>query len=276
MAAGESAGAEMSNREFRAKFEGSVEELLELFHDSDSLAGTARYLQGSQHADSILAFLQLTLRKAFSGVFREPGDFSVRNFIRRRGGRALFIEYDMAVGSGLLPVYRVLMDLAVKEALGFGRERLRTTAVVPDNFYFVLDELALLPHLTHIGDGINFGRELGLRFLVATQSVSRILHGYPDGAGESILRGFGSVLAFRLVDEESRTIVRNRYGTNRKQISTYAAVRHEGVREVVVSGNVIEDWQMSSLEIGQCIALVPGEQPFLLKFSEFHGRLRTG
>ena len=208
MAANASPGVTLSNRDLRTKLEGSAEELLELFEGSEAHAGTARYLEGGEtQVQSILAFLQPTLRKAFSGVFRERGAFSVRDFVRRRGGRALFIEYDISVGSGLLPVYRVLMDLAMKEALGFGRQRLQTMENVPDNFYFVLDEFALLPRLSHVGDGINFGRELGLRFLVATQNVNQIFHGYPSGAGESILSGFGTVLAFRLADKISRDLV---------------------------------------------------------------------
>lgn len=272
MAAGQVPGAALSNKQLRAQLERPADELRGLFEKNVNLAGTARYLEGGDSVESILAFLQLTLRKAFSGIFREPGDFSVRDFVRRRGGRALFIEYDISVGAGLLPVYRVLMDMAMKEALGLGRQRLGTTQKVPDNFYFVLDEFALLPQLSHIGDGINFGRELGLRFLVATQNVNQVFHGYPGGAGESILSGFGTVLAFRLADEASRTLVRERYGTNRKQISTYAPVRHEGVRQTVVNGNVIEDWHMSGLDKGECIALLPREPPFLLRFSEFPGR----
>ena len=272
MAAGQSPGVTWSNKEFREKLKSPAEDLLELFEGSDSLAGTARYLEGGPYVQSVLAFLQLTLRKAFSGVFREQGDFSVREFIKRRGGRALFIEYDISVGSTLLPVYRVLMDMAMKEALGFGQHRLGNLAEVPDNFYFILDEFALLPRLSHVGDGINFGRELGLRFLVATQNVNQVFHGYPGGAGESILSGFGTILAFRLADEASRALVRERYGTNRKQISTYAPVRHEGVTQNVVSGNVIEDWHMSGLDKGQCIALLPLEPPFLLKFNKFQSR----
>jgi Type IV secretion-system coupling protein DNA-binding domain len=273
MAASASPGAALSNAELRKTLEGSAEEILELFEGSETLAGTARYLEGGEsQVQSVLAFLQPTLRKAFSGIFREPGDFSVRDFVRRRGGRALFIEYDISVGSGLLPVYRVLMDLAMKEALGYGRQRLQTMEKVPDNFYFVLDEFALLPQLSHVGDGINFGRELGLRFLVATQNVNQVFQGYPGGEGESILSGFGTVLAFRLADRVSRDLVRERYGTNRKQISTYAPVRHEGVRQIVVDGNVIEDWHMSGLQKGQCIALIPLEPPFLLQFTEFRGR----
>jgi type IV secretory pathway TraG/TraD family ATPase VirD4 len=262
-------GREHSNRELRETLESDGATLYELLQRRDTLAGTARYLQGGDYVDSILAFLQITLRKSFSGVFRQPGDFSVRDFIRRRGGHALFIEYDIAAGASLLPVYRVLMDIAIKEALGFGRRRLRDSKQVPDNFYFVLDEFALLPKLSHISDGINFGRELGLKFLVATQNVNQVLHGYSAEMGESILAGFGSVFAFRLVDEASRELLRQRYGMNRKQISTYAAVRHEGVRQTVVTGNVIEDWHMSGLGKGQCIAALPQEPPFFLQFGKF-------
>jgi type IV secretory pathway TraG/TraD family ATPase VirD4 len=258
-----------SNAELRQALESPADRLHQLLSGRASLAGTARYLEGGDHVESILAFLQLTLRKSFSGVFRQGGDFSVREFVRHRGGRALFIEYDIAVGSSLLPVYRVLMDIAIKEALGFGRRRLRESGLVPDNFYFVLDEFALLPRLSHVSDGINFGRELGLKFLVATQNVSQVLRGYSDELGESILSGFGTLFAFRLLDETSRTLVRQRYGANRKQISTTSTVRHAGVVDTVVAGNVIEDWQMAGLSKGQCIASLPHLPPFFYGFPRF-------
>jgi hypothetical protein len=260
-----------SNKELREALEISDGDLSEVLSAQPNQAGTTRYLEGGEHVESILAFLQLTLGKSFSGVFRQPGDFSVRDFVRRRGGRALFIEYDIAVGASLLPVYRVLIDTAIKEALGSGRRSLRENGAVKDNFYFIFDEFALLPRLSHVSDGINFGRQLGLKFLVGTQNVNQVLRGYSDGMGESILAGFGTLLAFRLFDEGSRTLVRQRYGANRKKILTTGVVRHEAVRETVVSGNVIEDWEMSRLPKGQCIASLPPpyEAPFLLQFSEF-------
>jgi type IV secretory pathway TraG/TraD family ATPase VirD4 len=260
-----------SNDELRTELEAPAAQLYELL-DKPGMSGTARYLEGNENtANSILAFLQLTLRKSFSGAFRERGDFSVRDFVRNRGGRALFIEYDIAVGNSLLPIYRVLIDTAIKEALGFGRSRLRDHARVPDNFYFILDEFALLPRLSHISDGVNFGRELGLKFLVATQNVNQVLGGYSGELGQSILSGFGTIFAFRLPDEASRTLLRQRYGRNRKKVATTASVRHEGVQEIVVEGNVIEDWDMSGLEKGHCIAALPHGAPFLLQFAEFKG-----
>jgi type IV secretory pathway TraG/TraD family ATPase VirD4 len=260
-----------SNDELRTELEGSADQLYQLLDGQPGMSGTIRYLEDEKTANSILAFLQLTLRKSFSGAFRERGDFSVRDFVRGRGGRALFVEYDIAVGSSLLPIYRVLIDMAIKEALASGRSWLLHHPRVTDNFYFILDEFALLPRLSHIADGVNFGRELGLKFLVATQNVNQVLSGYSAEFGQSIMSGFGTIFAFRLPDEASRTLLRQRYGTNRKKIAIPAAVRHEGVQETIVVGNVIEDWDMSGLEKGHCIAALPHGAPFLLQFAEFKG-----
>ncbi|HEY5988203.1 MAG TPA: type IV secretory system conjugative DNA transfer family protein, partial [Streptosporangiaceae bacterium] len=151
-------------------------------------------------------------------------------------------------------------DLAIKEALALGRRHR------PGSAYFVLDEFALLPALSHISDGINFGRGLGLKFVAGTQNVNQILDAYGPEIGKSILSGFGTILAFRLVDDSSRDLVRQRFGANRKQITTYAPVRSEGVHQTVVMGNVIEDWDLSSLEVGHCVVSLPTGPPFLFAF----------
>jgi type IV secretory pathway TraG/TraD family ATPase VirD4 len=252
-----------SNKDLRENLEKPLDEILEMLLEHPDLAGTARYLEGDRTPESVLAFLQQTLNKSFSGVFRTAGDFSVRQFVRAKRARALFIEYDIARGSRLSPIYRILMDLAIKEALGLGRQRAQGSV------FFVLDEFALLPELAHISDGINFGRSLGLKFLVGTQNVNQVLHAYPGGTGESILSGFGTVFAFRLMDGTSRQLVRDRFGTNRKQIRTFDAVRAQGVHQLVVEGNVVEDWMLSSLGRGQCIVALPEGPPFTFQFRKF-------
>jgi hypothetical protein len=258
-------GKSYSNEDIRRQLELPAEDLLELLdaENNPHLAGVARYLEGDRRPEDILAFLQQTLNKSFSGVFRLPGSFSVRNFIRRKGGRALFVEYDIASGNRLLPVYRVLIDMAIKEALGLGR------AKSPGSVFFVLDEFALLPQLEHISNGINFGRSLGLKFLVGTQNVNQVLQAYGAESGASILSGFGSVLAFRLMDDASRELVRQRFGANRKQITVNAHVRSEGVQQLVVAGNVIEDWVLSNLSPGQCIVSLPEGGPFFFAVQEY-------
>ncbi len=258
-------GKNYTNADLRTQLELPADDLLELLdaENNPDLAGVARYLEGDRRPEDILAFLQQTLNKSFSGVFRLPGAFSVRNFIRRKGGRALFVEYDIASGNRLLPVYRVLIDMAIKEALGLGR------AKSSGSVFFVLDEFALLPQLAHISNGINFGRSLGLKFLVGTQNVNQVLQAYGAESGASNLSGFGSVLAFRLMDDTSRELVRQRFGANRKQITVNAHVRAEGVQQLVVAGNVIEDWVLSNLTPGQCVVSLPEGGPFFFAVQEY-------
>ena len=85
----------------------------------------------------------------------------MRNAVRGKGGRAIFVEYDLAVGETLAPVYRLLIDQALKEALS----RNENTGQV----YVIADEFKLLPKLQHIDDALNFGRGLGVRVVAGIQ-----------------------------------------------------------------------------------------------------------
>ena len=260
-------GQPHSNADLKTRLEGSHKELWDLITAYPDLAGTARYLAGQGNTpDAVRAFLQQTVNNSFSSAFRQPGDFSVRDFVRHKGARALFIEYDIAIGTRLLPIYRVLMDMAIKEALSLGRAR------APGSVFLVLDEFALLPELSHISDGINFGRSLGLKFIVGTQNVNQVLHAYGPEMGRTILSGFGAVFAFRLMDDGSRELVRQRFGTNRKQITTFAPVRAQGVQQEVIIGNVIEDWVLSGLQVGNCIVSLPEGPPFFFAFDQYSTR----
>lgn len=258
-------GSRHTNQSLRRQCEGSREELTELISAHDDLAGARHYLAGSGNAPrAVMAFMQQSIRSAFSGAFREPGDFSVRRFVRGKGARALFVEYDIASGSLLLPIYRVLLDLAIKEALG----RNRTAG----NVFIVMDEFSLLPQLSHVSNGINFGRSLGLKFVVGAQNVRQVYHAYDEDVGNSILSGFGTVFAFRLMDQTSRELVAQRFGANRKQITSELAVRAKGLQQDVVLGNVIEDWALSALGVGETIVSLPTGPPFYFQVSEYQGR----
>jgi hypothetical protein len=78
-----------------------------------------------------------------------------------------------------------------------------------------------------------------------------------------------SVFAFCLMDYGSRNLVRQRFGANRKKIAMTAAIRAQGVRQEVVSGDVIEDWDLSGLLMGQCMASLPVGQPFFFAFKKY-------
>jgi type IV secretory pathway TraG/TraD family ATPase VirD4 len=252
-----------SNKELRQQLEATQRALYDLLGEQPDLAGAKSYLAHEKLGQSVLAFLQQSVRASFSGTFREAGDFSVRRFVREKQARALFVEYDIAKGAMLLPIYRVLLDLAIKEALSRDRTR--------GSVFFLMDEFALLPELSHLADGINFGRSLGLKFIAASQNVSQVYNSYGEDIGTSLLSGFGTVFAFRLMDGASRSFVSQRFGHNRKRVTIEHAVRAQGVQEMVLDGNVIEDWDLSSLTRGRTIASMPAGPPFFFTFKQWKG-----
>jgi len=213
----------------------------------------------------VLAEVHVMLQEIFLGVFAKKGDFSIRNFIRKKEGRTLFLEYDMAIGETLAPLYSLIMDLALKEALGRSEEEGKKGSV-----YIVLDELKLLPHIMHLDNAVNFGRSMGVKIIAGLQSVTQVYDIYGEGGsrdkGDAILAGFGSVVAFRPNDSVTREYVQNRFGKN--MLNEEFDCGHEVVYERR-QGFSVEDWELNKLELGQAVVALGGKPPFVYKFNEF-------
>lgn len=209
-------------------------------------------LEGQQ-ALGVLGHLTQLVHDIFIGRFRQPGGLSIRNAVRERGARCIFIEYRVATGKALAPVYKVLVDLAIKEALSAG---LRV-----GHAYFLLDEFRLLPRLHHMDHGVNFGREFGLRFIVGMQSQAQVQAAYGEEA-ESILSGFNSVIAFRVTNPDTREFIKGIAGQNRKRVAIPSLVMGPPVQQIL-DGHVVEDHNISGLRPGQAIVFTPGYQPFV-------------
>jgi hypothetical protein len=237
----------------------SMLDLLSLYKD---LEGMKVYLGDgtNNQALGVLAELQQVVREVFIGNFKKEGNLSIRDLVRKKGGRIVFIEYDLGIGSTLTPVYRLLFDLAMKEAL------CRTKS--EGNVYFVADEFKLLPHLKHIDDAVNFGRSLGVKFIIGFQNVEQIYDAYGDKKARSLLSGFSTSVCFRLNDAESRKFIQGIHGTSRKKESFVLSGAGKGINESIREANVVEDWDISRLERGQAIIGLPGEEPFLFKFKK--------
>lgn len=212
----------------------------------------------SPQTQGVLSELQQMVREILIGNFRKPGTISVRDTIRRKGGRCLFIEYDLGIGNLLTPIYRLLFDLAIKESLC--REKSE------GNVWFVIDEFRLLPNLQHVDNGVNFGRSLGAKFMIGAQSIEQIFHSYGESLARSILSGFMTTAAFRVNDATTREFIKGLFGKNRKREAYMASVQTRGIVENVRDANVVEDWDITNLSTGQAILAVPGNMPFLFQF----------
>lgn len=253
-----------NNRELKSYLDRATPQKIRAFLGSfPDLASVLTYIGdgSSDQALGVMAELQSVTRQVFLGPFASDGNFSVRNFVRSKGAKTLFIEYDLSIGETLTPVYRLLIDLALKEAMGRRKS--------DGNVYFVFDEFKLLPHLQHIEDGVNFGRSLGVKIMAGIQSIDQLFEIYGESRGKSIAAGFSSTFAFKTNDSGSRKYISELYGKNivLDQYKTASNTLVEEKRD----GNTVEDWELTSLSIGEAMVGLPFAKPFRFQFDEYGG-----
>jgi len=215
----------------------------------------------SAQTQGVLSELQQVTRDILIGNFSEVGYLALRDLVREKQGKTIFIEYDLSVGKALTPIYSLMFDLAIKEALSRKRSE--------GNVYFITDEFRLLPYLEHIDDAVNFGRSLGVKFLIGLQNIEQIYGSYGEERARSILSGFQTIISFYLNDEKSRDYVKGVFGKNRKIESYLGKVQSKGVTEETRDAYVIEDWDITQLRTGEAIIGLPELDPFIFKFDYY-------
>lgn len=240
----------------------SLEDVINSFSEMDDLRGLLDYIYSesgtTEQSQGVYSELRAVANELLIGNFKKIGDFSIRSFVRNKGGRILFIEYDLGVGSVLTPVYKALFDLAIKETLSRKHS--------DGNVYFVIDEFSLLPHLYHISDGVNFGRSLGAKFIVAIQNCQQIIEAYGKQNAYSILSAFGTVVSFRNTDISTIEFTQNHYGTARTRLSYNNRDYRSGGSDTLITGKVVEDWDILSLNRGEAIISISDYSPCPVKY----------
>ena len=253
-----------NNQALRAAFDTfSVSAMKKILQSHQDLKAMTSYIEDEKSGQTlgVVAELQQMVREIFVGNFRKKGSLSMRQLVRQKGGRVIFVEYDLGIGAMLTPVYRLLIDLAVKEAL------CRTSN--EGSVYFFIDEFRLLPHLEHIDDGVNFGRSLGAKFFVGIHNIDQLAAPYAQDMASSILSGSATTLAFRVNDAGSREYIKGLFGRNIKLQTYLSAVQNRGVSEQIREGFVVEDEDITNLPVGQAIIGAPGCQPFRFQFKKY-------
>jgi type IV secretory pathway TraG/TraD family ATPase VirD4 len=234
--------------------------ILALLSKSPDANAVRSYIDGDNaQSQGVLAEMHSVMREILMGVFADRGLFSIREFVRKKGGKTLFIEYDLSIGSTLTPVYRLMFDLALKEALGRNKPQ--------GNVYLVCDEFKLLPHLRHIDDGVNFGRSLGVKVFAGIQSIEQLYEIYGQSRGRNIAAGFSSVYAFRPNDTATRDYVSGLFGKN-VILEKYSTLDNRLVEEKR-NGYTVEDWDLYNLKVGEAVVGLPFSSPFRFYFNMY-------
>lgn len=240
----------------------SLEDVIGSFEEMDDLRGLLDYIYSesgmTEQSQGVYSELRTVAKEMLIGNFRKSGDFSIRSFVRNKGGRILFVEYDLMVGSVLTPIYKAIFDLAIKESLSRKHS--------DGNVYFVIDEFSLLPRLYHISDGVNFGRGLGAKFIVAIQNCQQIIEAYGAEGAYSILSSFGTLVSFRTAERATINFIQDHYGSARINYSYAARDSRQGNRETFVTQKAVEDLDILSLQPGEAIVSVAAYSPSPVRF----------
>lgn len=218
----------------------------------------------SNQALGVFGELKSMIYDCFLGVFADDdskGRFSMRKAVRGKGGKAVFVEYDLAVGEAMTPIYRLLIDLALKEALGRSEGE-------KGNVYMILDELKLLPKLQHLDDALNFGRSMGVKVIAGLQTINQLYDIYGREKGLVIGGGFATIFGFHTSDNASRKYLTELFGKN------VVGYQYTGIDKLTEKrereGNTVESWHQMGLRQGQAvIGLADKEVPFLFQFPAF-------
>lgn len=214
----------------------------------------------SPQTQGVISELQQHLREIFIGNFRKEGSLSIRKSIRAKQGRLVFVEYDLGIGGMLTPIYQLMLDMAIKEALSRKKSE--------GNVWFIIDEFRLIPNLQHIDDGINFGRSMGAKFIIGVQNIEQVFHAYGEAQAHSILSGLLTTVAFRVNDAATRKFIQELLGKNRKKEVFMSSVSARGIVEQIRDANVVEDWEIANMQVGEAIINTPGFEPFLFRFEK--------
>lgn len=253
---------------FRFVMQATPEKYTQYFNRYPDLRGMQTYFGTGKNDQALGVFAELhsLMYDCFQGAFRKRADdgksyFSVRKAVREKKGRNIFIEYDMSRGEILTPIYRLIVDLALKEALS----QSNVQSNVQGSTYILLDELKLLPRIEHLEDALNYGRSKHVGVVAGLQNVSQLYSIYGHELGHVLLSGFGSLFAMKTNDAESREYVSRRFAPN------ITAYRYDNNSNEPIdrerSGYTVEQWQQMELLTGQSvIGLSSQATPFLYKF----------
>lgn len=248
----------------------TAENFLKVFNNYPDTKSLVTYIGDGKSNQALGVFGELNsmLSDYFLGIMADHNprrSLSMRKAVREKGGKAIFVEYDLSVGETLSPIYRLLIDQALKEALG------RQTA--SGNVYLIADEFKLLPKLQHIDDALNFGRGLGVKVMAGIQSIDQLYDVYGKDKGAVIASGFGSIFAFHTNDASSRDYITRRFGTNVMVYDYNDSYRNKQSYQER-NGNTVEEWEQINLGLGQAVIGLGYADPFIFQFDEYKKKER--
>lgn len=184
--------------------------------------------------------LVTTVLNTLVDIFAMNGEFSVREFVFEKRGRALFINYDPAYKDSQIKIYGSIVKLVLKEALAQNTSK--------GNVILVCDELPTMGK-TDIAEAVNLGRAKGLITILGVQSIAQLYSIYGEYDGKKLLSGMCTKFYFRPNDLLTRQYMIEDFG---KVIAEYMVLSPGGTCVERRESMALEDEDVIRMQTGDC------------------------
>ncbi len=184
--------------------------------------------------------LVTTVLNTLIDIFAQDGEFSIREFVYRKSGKVLFINYDPSYKDSQIKIYGSIIKFVLKEALAQNTSQ--------GNVILVCDELPTMGR-TDIAEAVNLGRAKGLMTILGVQSIAQLYSIYGEYDGKKLLSGMCTKFYFKPNDLLTRQYMVEDFG---KVIAEYMVLSPGGTSAERRESMVLEDADVIRMKVGDC------------------------
>ncbi len=243
-----------------------IKKAYELLSEHEDLRSVAEYInpKASKQASGVWSNFYSHMNEIFIGDFYKTWgkpQMSIREYVANPKGRKLFIEYDVESGEVVSPIFRLLIDRAIKYSFSpknhYGKDR------KPRKKFFIIDEFQLIPPIKKYQELVNFGRSYFITSVIGIQSIAQVIEKYNRDLTNAIVAGHAYLFALRSYDKESTDLIRNRIGkaTAWQREATSKVVKghstYAGDRYTITEYSPISEAHIRTMKPGECIIVTP-------------------
>ncbi|EDY35177.1 hypothetical protein ABOONEI_2719 [Aciduliprofundum boonei T469] len=244
----------------------TIEQAYNLLVNQEDLRSVAEYInpQAMKQASGVWSNFYSRINEIFIGDFYKTAgkrQMSIRDYIENPQGRKLFIEYNVETGEAVAPIFRLLVDRAIKYS--FARENQYNRIGEPRKKYFVIDEFQLIPKLKRYQELVNFGRSYYITSIIGIQSIAQVIEKYGKDSANAVVAGHAYLFALRAYDSASSQLIRSRIGKKQVWQREPQHIQVQG-RGVYVADKYstteyfpISEEHLRTMPVGQCIIVTP-------------------
>lgn len=207
----------------------------------------------NRQAIGVWGELVTTALQTLVDVFAEDGDFSIREFVRNKSNRVLFINYDPSYKDTQVKIFGSMINLMLNEVLSRNN--------ILGSVYLVCDELPVIGKID-IAQAVNIGRAKGLKTIIGCQSIEQLYSIYGEEDGRNLLAGLCTKVYFKPNDLTTKQYMQDDFG---KEIADYITMSPGGCYSERREGYVIEDFYINEMQTGECFVNISDGTRFKFK-----------